>query len=331
MGELAGDGGVARRMNWRSTARRTAPRARASRMARPSAAWSPAAVGEPGGRDEGRLRVGGEGLPACEELARDVETVDGERPVEGDGRDQRVARGELRGAFHGDQRPGHVAGAEPELCLEQAQLPVGGVRVDGTLDELARRRVPPVDRLVLHEHVRRDRLAGVERQGAPGQHDRRVAAGAGRAVRGAHEHQVRRPAVGVGVLRIARVGALELGERPCIHVVRGDSPKAIRCPRSTAARAAVLVVAGRSSRARSALPRATSSASATSAATTACTANGSAGDTTRGSPAQRVVPSATRTSTGLTCTRGSPPGPAAQRTAARARTRRPARAPRPAA
>jgi len=58
----------------------------------------------------------------------------------------------------------------------------------------------------------------------------------------------------------------------------------------------------------------TSSASATLVATRAWMVNGSAGDTTSGSPAQLVVPSETRMSTGLTRTWGWPSAPLAQRT-----------------
>ena len=82
-----------------------------------------------------------------------------------------------------------------------------------------------------------------------------------------------------------------------------------KAPVSSVARIAIVV------RSRAAI--ATSSASATLVATLAWMVKGSAGDTISGSPAQRVVPSETRMSSGLTRTCGWPSLPFAQRTDAR--------------
>src|SRR4029077_15474994 len=91
----------------------------------------------------------------------------------------------------------------------------------------------------------------------------------------------------------------------------------MRLPRITAAKAPVSLVARRAIVVRSRAAITTSNASATLVATLAWMVKGSAGDTISGSLAQRVVPSDTRMSAGLTRTRGLPSAPFAQRTDAR--------------
>jgi hypothetical protein len=179
---------------------------------------------------------------------------------------------------------------------------------------------PPTGRALLVGGERGDgpRVARVQRERAAREHGGRVEHGPARARRPPAQQHERRLAPRLGAARVAPVGGLELGQRPPEPLGVGervarlqDPPPALdggerRVSRVTAA-----------SRVRSAGASATSSASATSAASAPCTANASAGATTVGSPAQRVVPSLTRTSTGLTCTRGCPSAPRAQRSVAR--------------
>ena len=78
----------------------------------------------------------------------------------------------------------------------------------------------------------------------------------------------------------------------------------MRLPRTTAAKAPVSSVARIAMAVSSRGTIATFSASATLVATRAWMVKGSAGDTMSGSPAQRVVASETRMSSGLTRTTG---------------------------